>query len=87
MAGEAGCGFMLWDGKSKGTLHNLLNLVGAGKKVLVYFAPDKSLHKLSNDQDLQTLFARCDRREIARIQSSLAALPSPSQTQLQLHTQ
>ncbi|MDP2997864.1 MAG: hypothetical protein Q8N47_10275 [Bryobacterales bacterium] len=87
MAGEAGCGFMLWDGKSKGTLHNMMNLVGAGKKVLVYFALDKRIHKLSNDQDLQTLLARCDRREIARIRSSLATLPNRSQSQLELHTQ
>ena len=87
MAGEAGCGFMLWDGKSKGTLHNMLNLVRAGKKVLVYFALDKRFHKLSNDQDLQTLLARCDRREIARIQSSRATLPNRSQSQLELHAQ
>jgi hypothetical protein len=87
MAGEAGCGFMLWDGKSRGTLHNLLNLVGAGKKILVYFTLDKSLHKLSNDQDLQTLLARCDRGEIARIQCSLATLPNRSQSQLAFHSQ
>jgi len=87
MAGEAGGGIMLWDGKSKGTLHNMLNLVGAGKKVLVYFALDKRLHKLSNDEDLQTLLARCDRREIARIRSSLATLPNRNQSQLELRAQ
>jgi hypothetical protein len=29
---------MLWDGKSKGTLQNMLRLVSAEKRVLVYFA-------------------------------------------------
>jgi hypothetical protein len=76
MAREAGCGLMLWDGKSKGTLHNILNLLGAGKKVLVYFSPEKAFYKLSTGEDLTALLARCNGREIARLQSSLAALPS-----------
>ena len=86
MAGEAICGLMLWDGKSRGTPHNMLNLIRARKKVLVYFAPDKSFHKLSNDKDLRALLARCDRPEIARLRSSLASLPSGRQRQLQFHT-
>src|SRR5579864_1646878 len=52
MAREAKCGVMLWDGKSKGTLHNILNLIGAEKKVLVYFSPEKTFHKLSTPQDV-----------------------------------
>jgi adenine-specific DNA-methyltransferase len=32
MAEEARCGVMLWDAKSKGTLNNMVNLVGAGKR-------------------------------------------------------
>jgi hypothetical protein len=31
----------LWDGKSKGTLQNMLKLIGARKRALVYFAPAK----------------------------------------------
>src|SRR5713226_6461922 len=34
MAREAKCGVMLWDGRSKGTLNNIFNLIGANKKVL-----------------------------------------------------
>ena len=30
---------MLWDGLSKGTLNNVLNLLDRGKKVVVYFNP------------------------------------------------
>lgn len=82
MAREAGCGVMLWDGKSKGTLHNIINLLGAGKKVLVYFSPEKAFRKLSTGEDLTTLLARCNGREIERLQSSLAALPSRAQDRL-----
>jgi hypothetical protein len=64
MAQEAGCGVMLWDAKSKGTLQNMLNLVGAGKRTLVYFAPTKDFHVLATEQDLQTLLARCEGRDL-----------------------
>ena len=80
MAQEAKCGVMLWDGKSKGTLHNVLNLVGASKKVLVYFAPEQQFFKLSSDADLQTLLARCNQRQIERLQSSLPTPPRQRHT-------
>ncbi len=56
---EAKCGMMLWDSKSKGTLQNVLNLVGAGKRTLVYFAPSKEFQVVATEQDLQSLLARC----------------------------
>jgi hypothetical protein len=62
MSKESQCGVMLWDGKSKGTLQNLLNLIGSGKRTLVYFAPTKSFHVLANEQDLHVLLARCEKR-------------------------
>jgi len=78
MAREAKCGVMLWDGRSKGTLHNILNLTGAGKKVLVYFAPETTFHKLSTPEGLDVLLSRCDPREIERIQQSTGLLaPRP----------
>lgn len=64
MSQEAGCGVMFWDGKSKGTLQNILNLLAAGKKALVYLAPSKDFHVLATGQGLQALLARCDRRSI-----------------------
>ena len=42
MAQEAGCGVMFWDGKSKGTFQNVLNLMAAGKRALVYFTRPRS---------------------------------------------
>jgi hypothetical protein len=64
MSDEAHCGVMLWDAKSKGTLQNIFNLVGAGKRALVYFAPTQEFHALGNQQELQTLLARCEKRDI-----------------------
>jgi hypothetical protein len=32
MSRDAGCGVIFWDGKSKGTLQNMLNLMAAGRK-------------------------------------------------------
>lgn len=60
MAHEAKCGLMLWDGESRGTLSNVLNLLAGGKKVMFYLAPEKSFHKLSNQDELDSLLARCD---------------------------
>ena len=64
MSQEAGCGLMLWDGKSKGTLQNMLRLLAAGKPTLVYFSPTKDFHRLASEADLQTLFARCRKSDL-----------------------
>jgi hypothetical protein len=64
MAEEAQCGVMLWDAKSKGTLQNMLNLVRAGKRTLVYFAPTKDFQVVADQKELQTLLARCEKRDI-----------------------
>jgi hypothetical protein len=79
MSQEAGCGVMFWDGKSKGTLQNMLNLTAAGKPALVYFAPLNDFHVLSTDQDLYALIARCDRRTIEAASRALdVTLNQPS---------
>jgi hypothetical protein len=53
MATDADCGFMLWDGLSKGTLTNIVNLLNAKKKALLYLSPKKSFFKLRTFADLQ----------------------------------
>jgi len=52
MVEDAGCGFMLWDGLSKGTLANIISLLNSRKKVLLYMAPKKSFFKLTTLEDL-----------------------------------
>lgn len=51
MADEGSIGFMLWDGKSRGTLANVLRLIEQGKKVVVYLAPSKQFTTLRNIRD------------------------------------
>ena len=43
---------MIWDGSSKGTLANVVNLIGAEKKVLLYTAPIKQFFTLHTPGDL-----------------------------------
>ncbi len=71
MAEEAKCGMMLWDGRSKGTLNNIQNLLRLGKKTLVYLATDKAFHKLSSEEDLQHLLQRCDATSVANAQRQI----------------
>ncbi len=59
MSEEADYGFMLWDGKSKGTLNNILNLSEQKKKVLVYFTPTKSFYTVEGKQDVLKLLENC----------------------------
>lgn len=84
MCREAKCGVMFWDGKSKGTLQNMINLIGAGKKTLVYFSPTKDFHVLATDQDLQALLARCQKHDldVAARGLGLKNLVSPPQLPL-----
>lgn len=84
MSREAKCGVMFWDGKSKGTLQNMLNLIGTGKKTLVYFVPTKDFHVLTTDDDLQSLLARCQKRDldVAARGLGLKSLISPPQLPL-----
>jgi hypothetical protein len=54
MAKDASCGFMLWDGISKGTLANVINLLDYDKKVLLFSAPKNQFFTLRTAGDLTT---------------------------------
>jgi len=55
MANDASYGFMLWDGKSRGTLANVLSLLAHGKPVAVHFGPARRLVSLKSPDDLYKL--------------------------------
>jgi hypothetical protein len=83
MAEDATCGFMLWDGESKGTLANVVNLLNAHKNVLLYIGPKKLFFKLLNVDDFyQALHAG----GIENVPAFLASLgltePATSEAQL-----
>jgi len=55
MSLRADYGLMLWDGKSKGTLNNVLNLLEEEKYASVYFSPDRSFTTVSTAGELNAL--------------------------------
>ncbi len=55
MAADAECGFMLWDGQSRGTLANVRRLVDLGKPVDVSLASSRTCLKIRTPSDLASL--------------------------------
>jgi hypothetical protein len=71
MAETAEYGFMLWDGKSKGTVNNVVNLSRAHKPVVVYVAPTREFRTIKTFEDLKGLLAQGDSDSVERIVSEL----------------
>lgn len=59
MSLEADYGFMIWDGESKGTLNNALNLLQQGKAVLLYRSPSREFIQVRSIEELQPVLAKC----------------------------
>jgi hypothetical protein len=55
MARAADYGLMIWNGKSKGTLTNVRNLLKEGKKVVVFPSPNQSFHTIQHIDQLSTI--------------------------------
>lgn len=58
MANDADYGFMVWDGKSRGTLCNITTLVEQNKKVLVYLTTARKMIVVKNSTDLKQILCR-----------------------------
>ena len=58
MVREASVGLMLWDGESRGTLLNVLRLVGLNKPVVVYVGPRKDFVEIRNRGEVDGLSSR-----------------------------
>lgn len=71
MAEDADFGLMLWDGKSKGTLRNILNLAERSKKTVVYFSPDRRFLTVSCLDEVKTLLTLCDAASVERFKAAL----------------
>jgi len=85
MAKEADYGFMVWDGKSKGTLNQIANLIEIDKPVLVYFSPKKRSFTLKAIQDLADLLSLCEREAIELLENSLKLSHRINSEQLRLN--
>ncbi|HWB16060.1 MAG TPA: hypothetical protein VG538_06605 [Vicinamibacterales bacterium] len=71
MADAAEYGLMLWDGKSKGTINNVVNLSRDGKPVVVYIAPKKRFLTVKAFDDLGRVLAQGDTEGVERLVSAL----------------
>lgn len=74
MAEEADYGLMLWDGRSRGTLTNIVRLVRKGKPVVLYVAPDRSFYTLRRSHQLAEMLARFEPGALRRIERELQAV-------------
>ena len=59
MADDADYGFMIWNGESKGTLSNTINLLNAGKQTVVYLIPAKSFYSVDDIDSIHYLISLC----------------------------
>lgn len=88
MAGAAEFGLMIWDGKSPGTVLNILRLVRASKKAVLIIVPDQREVTFRTKDDWDMFLFECDER--LRRSLEKRALPgewfdtSPSQESLEL---
>lgn len=71
MAERADYGFMLWDGKSAGTVANIVEMLRQGKKVLVFFARESDFLTISTPADAKALLSRADKKAITEIDRKL----------------
>jgi len=60
MAREADFGLMIWDGKSPGTVLNVLRLVQAGKISVLFNVPDKAAVNVKTVEQYRDLIRQCD---------------------------
>jgi hypothetical protein len=73
MAAEATVGLMLWDGRSRGTLMNVLRLVAQDKPVVVYLQPGRTFVEVRRRRDLPALLAGLERHTASRLWAAAAA--------------
>ncbi len=72
MADIADHGFVLWDGKSSGSIANLIELLKRNKKSLIYFSPEKQFYSVLNIEELRELLNKCDIEAIKDISNKIS---------------
>lgn len=71
MSERADFGFMIWDGESKGTLNNILNLIERQKTVVVYFGPQKECVTVSAPAELEPMLRQCSDKALATFEMKI----------------
>lgn len=75
MAREADFGLMIWDGKSPGTVLNVLRLVQGGKISVLFNVPEKAAINLKSFDQMRDFVAKCS----PSLQSDLAERATPEE--------
>ncbi|MBN1601765.1 MAG: hypothetical protein JW915_09160 [Chitinispirillaceae bacterium] len=68
MAEDADYGFLIWDGKSAGTINNLANLVKGGKTGIVYFSKMESFFTVKDKLTFEELLRKCNPEDLQKIE-------------------
>ena len=71
MTVRADYGLVLWDGKSAGSINNVLELLGHQKAAVVYFSPEKVFHNITELPDAQRLLGLCEDSAIATLKKKI----------------
>ena len=71
MADAAEYGLMLWDGKSKGTINNVVNLSRRNKLVVVYVAPTETFQTVRVFEDLKDVLDKGDSASVEQLVNDL----------------
>lgn len=72
MSLAADYGFMIWDGESKGTLNNVLNLLQQAKSVLLYRSPRGEFIQLKSVADLEPVLECCPSAVVSYLEKKIA---------------
>lgn len=71
MAAEADYGFVLWDGKSAGSIENVFELLKRRKRVVIYLSREKKFVNVSRAEDVRELFQSCDNVDYQNIRKKI----------------
>jgi hypothetical protein len=71
MAKDIDFGFMIWNGKSNGTLNNTLNLLEQGKKTRLYLKPEQKFYSIIKLKDFEGLLSDCDSENLNKIDKKI----------------
>jgi len=75
----------VWDGVSKDTHHNILNLLERSKKVVVYFSPARECRTLRQIADVIPLLEHCPKAAMEEFESMIDLAARIAQPQASLN--
>lgn len=71
MSQDTDFGFMIWNGKSNGTLNNTLNLLEQGKKTRLYLKPAQKFYSIVKLKDFEELLNECESEDLKKIDKKI----------------